>query len=121
MKRSFAFILVASLLCLLWMAGRNPAVNLCAFSSAPEQRRTAPASMIGPRFLKEWKDLLAQRGAQADGMIGFPSAEQLAATDVLIMYAQNAGDISPDQRANLDQFLKRGGGIVVIHDAIVRP
>ena len=44
---------------------------------------------------------------------------QLDATDVLILYAADAGTISPEQRVNLAKFTGRGGGIVVIHDAIV--
>ncbi len=71
-----------------------------------------------PRFLKDWTELLNQRGAKADGAMNFPTAEQLAATDVLVMYAADAGDISPEQRVYLAEFLKRGGGIVVIHDAV---
>ncbi len=48
----------------------------------------------------------------------FPTAEQLAATDVLVMYAAEAGTIPPEQRGNLARFLERGGGLVVIHDAV---
>src|ERR1700719_1419635 len=71
-----------------------------------------------PRFLREWTELLKQRGARAEGAMTFPTAEQLEATDVLVMYAQDAGNISPEERANLDKFVKRGGGIVAIHDAV---
>lgn len=71
-----------------------------------------------PRFLKEWTELLNQRGAQASSSMEFPTREQLADADVLVFYCQNAGDITPEQRADLDQFLKRGGGIVVLHDGV---
>jgi hypothetical protein len=73
-----------------------------------------------PRFLKEWVPLLNERGARATGGDTFPSAQQLANTDVLILHAQEAGNI-PDatDRANLEAFLKRGGGLVVIHAAAV--
>ncbi len=116
MKRIIAFILTFSL---AWQAAlaQSDSQPLRIFIRAGEKTH-GPGQHDGPRFLKEWKELLARRGAQVDGKIGFPSAEQLAATDVLVMYAQNAGDILPEQRANLDRFLKRGGGIVVIHDAI---
>ena len=77
-----------------------------------------PGQHDSPRFLKEWTDLLNQRGAQAEGAMNFPTAEQLAQADVLVMYAANAGDILPEQRGYLGEFLKRGGGMVVIHDAI---
>lgn len=72
----------------------------------------------GPTFLKEWKPLLTERGAKVDGAIAFPTAEQLENTDVLVMFTEEGGTIKPDDRANLDKFLKRGGGIVAIHDSV---
>ncbi|MEP6663024.1 MAG: PVC-type heme-binding CxxCH protein, partial [Verrucomicrobiota bacterium] len=71
-----------------------------------------------PRFLREGKDLLNQRGAEADGAMNFPTDEQLQNTDVLVMFAAEAGTILPEQRASLEKFLQRGGGIVAIHDAV---
>ena len=71
-----------------------------------------------PRFLKEWKEMLNERGAKADGAMDFPTAEQLENTDVLVMFAAEAGTISTEQRAYLDKFLQRGGGMVTIHDAV---
>src|SRR6185436_20212659 len=40
-----------------------------------------------PRFLEEWKKLLGERSLKVDGALDFPSAAQLAHTDVLIIYA----------------------------------
>jgi type 1 glutamine amidotransferase len=77
-----------------------------------------PGQHDHPRFLAEWKELLNQRGAKADGGMDFPSAEQLDATDVLVMFAAEAGTISPEQRESLVRFLKRGGGLVCLHDAV---
>ncbi|MEA3210416.1 MAG: hypothetical protein QOE70_3473 [Chthoniobacter sp.] len=71
------------------------------------------------RFLNDWKKLLAERGLKTDGGMDFPSAEQLAQADVLVMYAQDSGNITPEQRPALETFIKRGGGIVVIHTASV--
>jgi type 1 glutamine amidotransferase len=71
-----------------------------------------------PRFLAEWTKLLSERGAQVQGAQRFPSAEELAGTDVLIDYAADGGNVSPEERAVLDSYLKRGGGIVVMHDGI---
>jgi putative membrane-bound dehydrogenase-like protein len=71
------------------------------------------------RFLNDWKDLLSQRGMQVDGSMEFPTAEQLAKADVLVMYAQDAGNITPEQRPILETFIERGGGIVAIHTATV--
>lgn len=82
------------------------------------EKTHGPGQHDHPRFLAEWKELLNQRGARADGAMNFPSAAQLEATDVLVMYAAEAGTISTEHRASLDTFLKQGGGMVVIHDAV---
>lgn len=71
------------------------------------------------KFLNEWKPLLTARGMVTDGAKDWPTAEQLRKTDVLVMYAQDGGNATPEQKANLAEFTKRGGGIVVIHTAAV--
>ena len=49
----------------------------------------------------------------ASGGNAFPTREQLAKTDVLILHAQEAGNIpAVEDRANLMEFLRRGGGEV---------
>lgn len=73
----------------------------------------------GPTFVKEWQPLLASRGARVDGALTFPTPEQLAATDVLVLFCANGGDLSPAERVSLDAFLARGGGIVALHDAVL--
>ncbi len=73
----------------------------------------------GPTFVKEWRPLLASRGATVDAALEFPTVEQLERTDVLVMFAAYAGTIEGDQRASLERFLKRGGGIVALHDAVL--
>ncbi len=70
------------------------------------------------RFVAEWKDLLASRGAVVDGALRFPTADELARTDVLVMYAADGGSIHGDDRAHLEAFLARGGGLAVLHDAV---
>src|SRR5882672_1161634 len=77
-----------------------------------------PGQHDHPRFLTEWTRLLTERGAKVDGAMDFPTAAQLDKTDVLVMFAAEAGTIAPEQRAALDRFLKRGGGMVCIHDAV---
>jgi type 1 glutamine amidotransferase len=75
-----------------------------------------PGAHDHPRFLKEWVPLLNERGARADGISGFPSKAQLDDTDVLILHAQEAGNITdPTERKNLAEFLARGGGLLTIH------
>ena len=71
-----------------------------------------------PAFLKEWKVLLAEKGAVVAGDQRFPSDEELAKTDVLLWYSSDGGNVAPEDRTRLDTYLQRGGGLVVIHDAM---
>jgi len=73
----------------------------------------------GEVWVREWVPLLQARGATVEGAIRFPTAEELARTDVLVMFAADAGTILGADRANLETFLKRGGGIVCLHDCVV--
>jgi type 1 glutamine amidotransferase len=115
MKNTFLLLLLTLLPCLRVAAQTEKPLRVFIRAGA---KTHGPGQHDHPRFLKEWKELLNERGAKADGALSFPTAEQLAATDVLILHAADAGDIAADQRAGLDQFLKRGGGLVVIHDGV---
>ena len=70
-------------------------------------------------WVREWGALLTARGARVDGGLQFPTPAQLENTDVLVMFAANAGTILGAERASLETFLKRGGGIVCLHDSVV--
>jgi hypothetical protein len=72
-----------------------------------------------PRFLAEWKTLLAGRGMKVDGATDWPTAQQILNADVIVAYAQEGGDATPEQEKLLEDFVKRGGGLVVIHTAAV--
>lgn len=73
-----------------------------------------------PSFLRDWVPLLNERGAKATGSNEFPTKEQLDQTDVLVLHTDNGGDIKiGEERKNLLEFLKRGGGLVTIHAASV--
>lgn len=101
----------------------------CSLTSAAEPLRVfirsgpkshAPGAHDHPQFLKDWVPLLNERGVKATGGNAFPTKEQLDQTDVLILHTDNGGDIKiGDERKNLLDFLKRGGGIVSIHAANV--
>lgn len=101
--------------------------QLSAFSAEPLRvfiragaKSHGPGAHDFPQFLKDWVPLLNERGAKADGALEFPTKEQLDKTDVLILHAQEAGNIKiGEERKNLMEFLKRGGGLVVIHAAAV--
>jgi type 1 glutamine amidotransferase len=74
-----------------------------------------------PQFVADWSKLLMNRNAIVDGALHFPSAKELGNSDVVIMYKGDAGYLSLEDRANLDAYLRRGGGLVSIHDALCGP
>jgi type 1 glutamine amidotransferase len=74
-----------------------------------------------PQLLADWSKLLTERGAVVDGSLHFPRAEELANTDVLVMYKGDAGYMTDDEKAALDAFVKRGGGLVSFHDTLCGP
>jgi len=71
-----------------------------------------------PAFLGEWAKILQARGARVDGALHFPTAAELGRTDVLVIYAGDGGNLAPDEQAILEAYLRRGGGLVVLHDGM---
>lgn len=82
------------------------------------EKTHGPGEHDHPAFLKDWTELLRSRGAVVDGALAFPTADQLGKTDVLVFYAAEGGTIAPEDRAHLEAFTRRGGGIVAIHDSV---
>ena len=67
---------------------------------------------------KRWKTLLSLADAvTAETADGWPSAEQWAKADVVVMYSNNPG-WNADRAKDLDAFLERGGGLVYLHYAV---
>lgn len=101
--------------------------QLSAFAAEPlrvfirgGKKSHAPGAHEHEQFVKDWVPLLKERGITADGGLEFPTKAQLDQTDVLVLHAQEAGNIKiGDERKNLMEFLGRGGGLVVIHAAAV--
>ena len=71
-----------------------------------------------PTFLTDWTKLLTERGASVHGALRFPTDDELAKTDVMIIHKGDGGTCSPAERASLDAFTKRGGGLVILHDGM---
>jgi type 1 glutamine amidotransferase len=74
-----------------------------------------------PQFLADWSKLLTDKGAVVDGGLHFPDAEELAGVDVIVMYKGDAGYMTDREKATLETFLKRGGGLVSFHDTLCGP
>ena len=74
-----------------------------------------------PLFLADWSKLLTERGAVVDGALHPPTADDLAHTDVLLLYKGDAGYIGETEKNLLEAYVRRGGGIVSLHDSLCGP
>lgn len=74
-----------------------------------------------PQFLADWSKLLTEHGAVVDGALHPPSAADLAHTDVVVIYKGDAGYLFDSHKPDLEAFVKRGGGLVSIHDSLCGP
>ena len=74
-----------------------------------------------PQFLADWSKLLTEHGASVDGALHAPSAADLEHTDVIVIYKGDAAYLSDGQKAVLEAFVKRGGGLVSFHDSLCGP
>lgn len=74
-----------------------------------------------PQYLADWSKVLTERGAIVDGSLHFPTVAELANVDVMVMYKGDAGAMTPDEKATLEAYLRRGGGLVSFHDTLCGP
>jgi type 1 glutamine amidotransferase len=74
-----------------------------------------------PQFLADWSKILTEHGAIVDGALHAPSSGDLAHTDVVVIYKGDAAYLSDEQKAVLEDFVKRGGGLVSLHDSLCGP
>src|SRR5437764_6405944 len=74
-----------------------------------------------PQFLADWSKILTERNAVVDGSLHFPKASELEGVDVMVMYKGDAGGMTPEEKTTLENYLKRGGGLVSFHDTLCGP
>jgi type 1 glutamine amidotransferase len=74
-----------------------------------------------PQFLADWSKLLTEHGAVVDGALHPPSSADLEGTDVVVIYKGDAGYPIEREKATLEAFVKRGGGLVNFHDSLCGP
>src|SRR3984893_2380639 len=74
-----------------------------------------------PQFLADWSKILTEHGAVVEGSLPAPSAAELDHTDVLVIYKGDSGFMTDSEKAALEGFVKRGGGIISLHDALCGP
>jgi type 1 glutamine amidotransferase len=81
----------------------------------------APGLHDYPQFLADWSKLLTERGAVVTGALRPPTREDLEKADVVLIYKGDAGYLSDGDKAALEAFVQRGGGLVSLHDALCGP
>ena len=74
-----------------------------------------------PQFLADWSKLLTSKGAVVNGGLHPPTASDLLQSDVVVIYKGDAGYLFDADKANLEAFVKRGGGLVSFHDSLCGP
>jgi type 1 glutamine amidotransferase len=74
-----------------------------------------------PQFLADWSKVLTERGAAVDGSLHFPASSEIANTDVVVMYKGDAGGMTDEEKATLQAYVRRGGGLVAFHDTLCGP
>jgi type 1 glutamine amidotransferase len=74
-----------------------------------------------PQFLADWSKILSGDGAVVDGALHAPSTADLEHTDVVIIYKGDAGYLSNEEKLVLESYVKRGGGLVSLHDSLCGP
>ncbi len=68
-----------------------------------------------PLWLERWSRLLGLAdGVTVTTCTSFPTREQFAGADVTVFYSRNEG-WNPEAAALLDEYQKRGGGLVYLH------
>src|SRR5688572_21088581 len=96
------------LLCLMVEAGSAQDQKLRVFIRGGVKTH-GPNQHDHPRFLGDWTKLLGERGMQVNGAMKFPTAEQLAETDVVVIYAADGMKIVGQERVEFEKYLQRGG------------
>jgi len=74
-----------------------------------------------PQFLADWSKFLTLHGAVVDGALHAPSTSDLEHTDVVVIYKGDAGYLSDSQKTMLEEYVKRGGGLISLHDSLCGP
>lgn len=74
-----------------------------------------------PQFLADWSKLLTERGAVVNGALHPPTPDNLEKSDVVVIYKGDVGYLTNGDKAALEAYVQRGGGLVSLHDALCGP
>jgi type 1 glutamine amidotransferase len=81
----------------------------------------APGLHDYPQFLADWSKLLTERGAVVNGALHPPTRDDLEKSDVVVIYKGDVGYLTDGDKAALEAYVQRGGGLVSLHDALCGP
>lgn len=99
--------------------GQNPnGMHIFIFAGLKSH---GPGQHDYPQFLADWSKFITAHGAVVNGALHAPSAEDLAHTDVVVIFKGDAGFMTPKEHAAFLAYVKRGGGLVNIHDSLCGP
>jgi type 1 glutamine amidotransferase len=73
------------------------------------------------QFLADWSLVFTEHGAVVDGALHAPRSADLENMDVVVIYKGDAGYLTDSDRAALEAYVKRGGGLVSFHDSLCGP
>jgi type 1 glutamine amidotransferase len=74
-----------------------------------------------PQFLADWSKVLTEHGAVVAGALQAPSGADLEHAEVVLIYKGDAAYLNDAQKAALEAYVKRGGGLVSLHDSLCGP
>jgi type 1 glutamine amidotransferase len=74
-----------------------------------------------PQFLADWSKVLTEHGAVVDGAFHPPGSADLEHTDVVVIYKGDAIFLSDSEKSAIEAYVKRGGGLVSLHDSLCGP
>jgi type 1 glutamine amidotransferase len=74
-----------------------------------------------PQFLADWSKILTEHGAVVDGALHPPSIADFEHSDVVIIYKGDAAYLGQEEKSMLEDYVKRGGGLVSLHDSLCGP
>jgi len=93
---------------------------VCVFISA-KQKKVADGVLDAQKIVNDFWQIMVNRGAVTSAGIVFPTPVQLATQDVLVWYGDKLIPSDSLRRDFLRSFFLRGGGLVIVHNAVQDP
>jgi putative heme-binding domain-containing protein len=110
---------VNALLRAVQLEASNPKPENISIVLVASKQDHGPGEHDYPAWQKKWNPLLASApGVTVSNAWQWPTGEQFQSANVIVFYFWNH-DWSTERYAQLDEYLARGGGIVMLHSATI--